>query len=417
VAELRAFCPPRKVSLPRQKNAKTFCADFFPSLLDWQNPAARLTCAMRLHDRYLFRELLTPLAFCLGGFLVFWASFFFFTEVDKMKEQKLELLECAQYALAMMPGFFVLVLPVTLLLALLYALTQHARHHELTALRAAGVSLWRLCAPYFVVGLLACGIHFLLNEVAAPRGAEWAQEILDRHVKNKSKLAIKTRYPNTGFRIHAHRVWQVGEYDAKEKAMFNPNVIWTLPDGSLRSLQADRADRTNGMWGFTNVRLFEQVGARTSLLPLLVTNYMVFPEFDETPRQILSDIKMSDSQSLRASRSADIPLNVLRSYLRLHPHLPAADAQALRTKLYGRYAATLTCLVVVFIAIPFGAPSGRRNLFFGVAGSIFICFAFFVLQSVGLTLGIHGHLSPGLAAWLPNLFFTALGTMMIIKTR
>ena len=44
-------------------------------------------------------------------------------------------------------------LPIALLLALLYALTNHARHNEITAMRAAGVSLWRLCVPYFVIGL------------------------------------------------------------------------------------------------------------------------------------------------------------------------------------------------------------------------------------------------------------------------
>ena len=126
---------------------------------------------MRLHDRYLFRELLTPLAYCLGGFLVFWISYFFFTQLDEMQEHKLRLFDCAEYAVAMMPGFFVMVLPIALLLALLYALTHHARHHELTALRAAGISLWRLCAPYFAVGLLASGIYFFLNEVAVPRSA------------------------------------------------------------------------------------------------------------------------------------------------------------------------------------------------------------------------------------------------------
>ena len=45
------------------------------------------------------------------------------------------------------PELLVLVLPVAFLLALLYALTNHARHHELTAIRAAGVSLWRLALP------------------------------------------------------------------------------------------------------------------------------------------------------------------------------------------------------------------------------------------------------------------------------
>jgi lipopolysaccharide export system permease protein len=372
---------------------------------------------MRLHDRYLFRELLTPLAYCLGGFLVFWVSYFFFTEVDKMQDQKLELLECGEYALAMMPGFFVMVLPIALLLALLYALSHHARHHELTALRAAGISLWRLCAPYFVVGIIASGLYFLLNEVAAPRGMDWAQEILDRHVKNTSKQAIKTRYPNTGFRIHANRIWQVGEYDAKTKIMVNPNVIWTLPDGSWQSLQADRAERTNGIWVFYNVQLMAQASARGSLIPLLATNVLAMPDFDETPRQILSDIRMSDSLLLRGSRSADIPFKTLHDYLRFHPHLPIADLQALLTKYHGRLAGAWTCLVVVFIAIPFGAPSGRRNLFFGVAGSIAICFTYFVLQSVSLTLGIHGQLSPWLAAWLPNLLFAAAGSVLIIRTR
>jgi lipopolysaccharide export system permease protein len=393
---------------------------------------------MRLHDRYLFRELLTPLAYCLGGFLVFWISYFFFTQLDEMQAHKLGLFDCAEYALAMMPGFFVMVLPIALLLALLYALTHHARHHELTALRAAGVSLWRLCAPYFVVGLMTSGIYFFLNEVAVPRSADWSQEILNRHLpssdnettadvetsqlpgshpKIAKKPGAKSRYFKVGFRSSANRIWQIGEYDAAAKTMINPNVTWTLPDGSWRSLQADRAERINGVWTFYHAQMFAQTGERGNLVPSFSTNSITMPEFDETPKQILSDIKLSDSQTLRGSRSADIPLKELRDYLRMHPHLPVDDANALRTKYYGRLAAPWTCLVVVMIAIPFGAPSGRRNLFFGVAGSIFICFAYFVLQQVSLAFGMNGHLPPWLAAWLPNLFFAMAGLILILRTR
>jgi lipopolysaccharide export system permease protein len=73
--------------------------------------------------------------------------------------------------------------------------------------------------------------------------------------------------------------------------------------------------------------------------------------------------------------------------------------------------------VVVLIAIPFGAASGRRNLFFGVAGSIFICFAYFVIQQVSLALGAGGHLPAWLAAWLPNLFFAGLGLGLTARVR
>jgi lipopolysaccharide export system permease protein len=372
---------------------------------------------MRLHDRYLFRELLTPLAYCLGGFLVFWISYFFFTELDKMQEHRLHLLDCMEYAVAMTPGFFVMVLPIALLLALLYALTHHARHHELTALRAAGVSLWRLCAPYFVIGVAAGGIYFLLNEVAVPRGTQWAEDILGRYVQTDRGPKAKTHFTKIGFRIHSNRIWQVGEYDATTKNMANPNVTWTLPDGSWRALQADRAEYTNGVWTFYNAQLFTQSGARGNLIPSFITNVIAMPDFDETPKQILSDIKLSDSQTVHRSRSADIPLKELHEYLRLHPNLPMDEKHTLLTKYYGRLAAPWTCLVVVLIAIPFGASSGRRNLFFGVAGSIFICFAFFVLQQVSLALGQNGEMPGWLAAWMPNLLFAAAGTILILRTR
>lgn len=372
---------------------------------------------MRLHDRYLFRELLTPLAYCLGGFLVFWISYFFFTELDTMQEHKLGLWDAVEYALAMLPGFFVMVLPITLLLALLYALTHHARHHEITALRAAGISLWRLCLPYFIVGLVASGIYFALNEFAAPQAANWSAEILSRHAEAPGSRTQKSLFINANFRSNANHIWHLGEYDAASQTMINPNVTWTLPDGSWRALQADRASLSNGVWVFYHAQMFEQFAETGSLRPSFFTNRIAMPDFSETPRQILSDIKLSDAQTLRGSRSADIPLKELREYFKYHPHLPAEDAHALYTKYYGRLAAPWTCFVVVLMAIPFGAQSGRRNLFVGVAGSIFICFAYFVLQNVSLALGMNGQLPPWLAAWLPNLFFAAAGTCLILRTR
>jgi lipopolysaccharide export system permease protein len=72
---------------------------------------------------------------------------------------------------------------------------------------------------------------------------------------------------------------------------------------------------------------------------------------------------------------------------------------------------------VVLIAIPFGAASGRRNLFFGVAGSIFICFGFFVVQQFGLAFGSGGYLPAWLAAWLPNLVFAGMGLCLTARVR
>src|SRR5450432_2558920 len=124
---------------------------------------------MRLLDRYLFRELLTPLAFCLGGLLILGNCFSLFGELDDFQKQKLRLLDVIEYTIAITPEFLVLVLPITLLLAMLYALTNHTRYNEITAMRAAGISLWRICVPYFAVGLVASVALFALNEFLVPR--------------------------------------------------------------------------------------------------------------------------------------------------------------------------------------------------------------------------------------------------------
>jgi lipopolysaccharide export LptBFGC system permease protein LptF len=149
------------------------------------------------------------------------------------------------------------------------------------------------------------------------------------------------------------------------------------------------------------------------------TNTLAMPEFTETPEQIRSEIRLAPYMAsiVRGMKKSDIPINEILNYLRLHPNPRRADRDWLYTKLHGRLAAPWTCMVVVLIAIPFGAASGRRNVFVGVAMSIGICFAYFVLQQIGLTAGTAGWLPPWLAAWLPNIAFGSAGAWMTSRVR
>jgi lipopolysaccharide export LptBFGC system permease protein LptF len=231
---------------------------------------------MRLLDRYLLRELLTPLGYCLGGFLVFWISYDVFTELMDFQERKLHLLDVVEYYAAVMPGFVVTVLPMALLLALLYTLANHARHNEIAAIRAAGVSLWRLCLPYLFVGFAASLVLFVLNEMCAPHSDDWAERILNRHVLHPADVAAQNQFRNFGFtNAREHRAWLIGEYRVKTAEMLKPQVDWIPPDGSSRRLYAERAIRTNGVWTFFDVKEYAQTGADTPLLPSFQTSVII----------------------------------------------------------------------------------------------------------------------------------------------
>ncbi len=374
-------------------------------------------CAMRLLDRYLLRELLIPLGYCLSGFLIFWIAFDLFSQLDDFQRYKLKGLEVAEFYLVKTPELLVTVMPIALLLALLYALTNHARHQELTAIRAAGVSLWRTSLPYLAVGLFFSLVLFGLNETIVPDSASLTEEILHRHQPVSTNDPSRFVQRNLEFRnTRDNRFWSIQAYNVETYRMVKPLVVWVLPDGSQREIVAERGERVNGVWTFYGVQ--QLISASADALPQpRFTNELAFPEFSETPEQIKSEIKYRSLTSRQLANKVQLSLPEILNYLRLHPQLSPADSASLHTQLHARLAAPWTCLVVVLIALPFGAPSGRRNVFVGVASSIFIGFTYFVLLRLGMALGIGNHLPPWLAAWLPNLLFGGAGLWLTQRVR
>ena len=79
---------------------------------------------------------------------------------EDFRDAGMKLTACIYYYWIKLPEFISTTFPIALLLALLYTLTDLSRHHELVAIRAAGVSWWRLCAPYFSGGFSEPGSPF-----------------------------------------------------------------------------------------------------------------------------------------------------------------------------------------------------------------------------------------------------------------
>ena len=172
----------------------------------------------------------------------------------------------------------------------------------------------------------------------------------------------------------------------------------------------------SGMWIFTNVHTLVYSGAAGAVPEQSETEWLPMPVFAETPEQIKSEIKINKLNSFKSVRKAQLSIREIFEYKRLHPGGTNKDAM-LDTKLHGRLAAPWTCLVVVLIALPFGAATGRRNVAVGVGSSILICFTYFVLQQLALALGTGGHVAPWVAAWSPNAFFAIVGLALTWRVR
>lgn len=371
---------------------------------------------MRLLDRYLLRELLVPLAYCLCGFIVFWVSFDLLSEFNEYQEDNVGARQLALYYLLKIPELLGVILPVALLLALLYALTNHARHNELTAMRAAGASPARISAPYLGVGF-ACGLLVLaVNEFWMPRAEEAAQVLVTRQPLGASSAHDRHWTKNLHFRnARDGRIWNIRAFNTVTYEMDHPQVEWTQPDRSTR-LIARSGVWTNESWVFLDVQEIVTLPGQQDEYPGVQTNRMTLTGFSETPEQIKSEIKVRQVNNYRTARDVQLSIAEILNYLRLHPDLNRRDEAFLHTKLQERLAAPWTCVVVVLIALPFGAISTRRSAFTAVASSVFICFAFFILLRFGLALATGGYIPSWLGAWLPNGLFAAAGLWMCWRT-
>ena len=108
---------------------------------------------MKTIDRYILREFLLPFAYCVLAFVMILIVYDLFDKLSTFIKWQVSMKDLARYYFCILPGGMVFMLPMAMLLALLYSLATFARHNELIAMRASGLSLRRLMLPLVALGV------------------------------------------------------------------------------------------------------------------------------------------------------------------------------------------------------------------------------------------------------------------------
>jgi len=109
---------------------------------------------MTVFDRYITREFLRILGIALSAFLVIYLLVDIFDHIDTFIDRNAPLGTVIIYYLYMCPYIIVFTLPIGALMASLLSVGSMARNNELVAMKAGGVSLYRILAPLLISGAL-----------------------------------------------------------------------------------------------------------------------------------------------------------------------------------------------------------------------------------------------------------------------
>jgi lipopolysaccharide export system permease protein len=352
---------------------------------------------MRLLDRYVVRNFLQVYLYCIAGFISIWLIFDISDNISSFIEEHIGLRLVAQYYATQVPQIFIILLPVSLLLALLFTLGRMSRANEIVSMLTAGISLPRVLLPLIGIGLLTVGASMALNYSLAPH-AELARKALLSQARGRPDTSIEGQI----FRNRTDlRTWFIQNFRLGSNAFNNVQVLQQDADDNIvTNYIATRAfyRPETKTWDLENAKVVHYDPAGN------IVDEQIYPSlkvehWSETPFRL-------GSANVRAEF---LSLPELREYLRFNSDFPATLLAPFRTHLQYRLALPWTCLVVVCIAAPLGIGYSRRGVLSSVAAAVVLVFSMNFLVQLFLALGEGDRVSPWIAAWTPNLLFTAIG--------
>lgn len=378
---------------------------------------ARLHFRSSIMDQYVVRTFIVPFAFTLIGFVAIWLIFDLTDNGPDFAAAKADFSTIIEFYFIQLPQVILFVLPVTLLLSLLYALSRMSASNELISMLGAGRSMMRVLLPLFIIGLYCSLVCLVFKYQWAPRSEGTKKALLQaihdgdfkeeqRGGKKKKKSA---RWSQLGWMYVNpvdNRTWFVGRVplDFTQKTMGSV-AIWQF-DEEQNLLTSWRGN--SATWFFSH-RTWKLYKGKTYTygpdgIPSIQSwDSLVIPGWRETPWKVVSASLNPEHMGIPG----------LTTYLRTNADYDHKQLAPYRTNWWYCWAEPLSCLVMVLVSAPLGIVYSRRGVLGGVAASIFIFASMYLLRGTFLAFGQSGMLPAFVAAWATNFIFAGIGAMLL----
>ena len=363
-----------------------------------------ITESHRTLHRYLIQEFLRIFALSLISLILIYAVVLFFEKMDTFIKNQAPFHLIFEYLAYKIPELtFQWTLPYAVLLSTLLTLGTFSRHSEITAMKAGGVSLYRITLPLFFIALITSFFSFLGNEYLVPLTNQRTNYLLDVKVRKEQP---SSSFKNFKIWYHSEqRIYNIQLLDPETKVLKGFTLFQF--DAGFRCIQ--RIDAREVRWRGDQWRFVDGVernfGANGSV--------QVLP-FKEKVFHLKEDWDSFQNIELK---SREMSYGELRQYI---DRIRSAGYDATRylVDLHSKLAYPFLNLIMVFIGIPFALKTGRSGgIALSIGISVMIGFVYGVTFYVFLAFGKSGILPPLLAAWTPTVVFGLLGVFTLISLR
>ena len=356
--------------------------------------------------RHLFTEMLPP--FFIN--LVFFSFIFLMKQIlditDMIVNHKVGVGPVCLLLAYTMPYFLQYIIPMSVMMAVLMAFLKMSSDNEIMALKAGGVSIYRLLTPVLTFSLAGTLITGYMTIVGVPAGAARFKSLLFDVATSNLNISLKERTFNDSFKNimlyvnkidpHSGRLHNVLIEDGRTAGVNNTVVAQTgvlfgepqkmvyhlrLYDGIINQL--DRQDRSS------NTINFETYDIRLDLKEVMA------------------------ARGPQGKRPDEMHLAQLQAYL---TKVKGNDQKYFKAllKYHKKFSIPVACLAMGLLAMPLGIQTRNSKKTFGIGLCLIFFLLYYLLLSFGSTLGENGLYPPVVGMWLPNVVLGGFGIFLLM---
>lgn len=345
---------------------------------------------IRILDRYILKELLIP--FFFGIFILTFLILIhqLLRLMELVIDKGVDLLSVGQIFLTLLPSFFLLTIPMAVLMSSVMTFNRLSNDNEITALKSSGVGFYRYLRPVLFFSVAAALVTLFMGMIAQPWGGGSFKSLAMKILKKRASVGIEEGKFNGTFsdimiyvesmptftEMEGVFIYDVRDQNAPKIIVAKKGILLNDPrtgaiefhllNGSLHAQRKEGADYQHVVFATYDLRL--DLG---SVLQGGNTNL-------ETPtyREIKKNVEASGGKDLRALR--------------------------LLSEFYKNFSFSLASLVFGLVGVPLGIISGRTGRLGGFTVGIGLITLYYLLNTLGDYLITIRFATPFLAVWVPH---------------
>jgi lipopolysaccharide export system permease protein len=326
-----------------------------------------------------------------------------FERLDDMIKNQAQTSLVLQYCLFSIPMILYQVSPLGVLLATFITLGLFVRHNEITALKAQGISLFRILRVFIYLSICLSLVCLGLQEYVLPYTNMRVKEIKNVHIKGRKTVYVSKK-PHLWYRIN-DAVYNIEFFDPEKNSLQDITILHFVPNVFLKTrIDAQRGVWANNTWVFSN-------GTTREFSPEGKVTLSTFTEksipIHKTPEDFKMSWKKGDEMGLSEIRS--FVAKIKREGYPATPYI---------VDMHTKFSYAFINVIMALLGIPFALQIGRSGgMAIGIAVSIAVGFAYWIFFAFCVSLGKGGTIAPLASAWTANAAFGLLGLYLFLHVR